>query len=162
MELQTERSATTFTTESRCLIVEPSLPFALVLQACMEQQGIPRNHITICRRYEDAKKHIEKTPPAILVTEYDLSVGMGLTLIEMQEEMFPENKRVSIVVTGNSADSAIAEAAEGAVDAYILKPFSPELFRKKVAEVLDKKNNPSKYMQWVQSGRTHAKQGEWN
>ena len=49
----------------------------------------------------------------------------GLELIPTQREVRPNlDDRLFVLVTGNAAESVVAEAAEEDVDSYILKPFT--------------------------------------
>lgn len=143
-----------FLANNYCLIVEPSQSFAATIQATLMEMGLAMERIFITRKFEEARKLIQAHRPKLLVTEYDLNPqGLGLALVEQQEQLIPENDRVSIVVTKNSTDSAVAEAAEGHVDAYILKPFSTDTFTKKLAETILKKVDPTEYVKTVKAGR---------
>lgn len=139
--------------DSPCLIVEPSPLFSASLLAALGDLGLPSNQIILSRRFADARKVIEQKKPKLILTEYDLPPGLGLSLIEMQEALHDERSRVSIIVTKNSTDSAVAEAAEGPVDAFLLKPFSTDVFRQRLAEVFQRKTNPSAYQRRLIEGR---------
>lgn len=137
-----------------CLLVEPSEIFSSSIQSCLTELGIPSAQIITSRKFEEAKKIITEKRPILIVTEYDLPQGgYGLTLLELQESLQRPNERMSIIVTSNSTNSAVAEAAEGAVDAFVLKPFSTDDFRKKLLEVLEKKFSPTPYTKKIQDGQ---------
>lgn len=139
-----------------CLLVEPSSSFGASLQSCLAEIGIPLSQVATSKKFEEAKKIVEEKKPKLIVTEYDLQPGMGLELIEMQETQYDDNARIGMIVTKNSSDSAVAEAAEGAVDAFLLKPFSVGIFRTKLSDVLTRKTRPSDYQKLLQVGRTKA------
>lgn len=136
-----------------CLLVEPSASFSASLQSLLAEIGIPLSQVVVSRKYEDALKTVDERKPRLLVTEYDLPNGAGLSLVERLEQLTEESQRIAIIVTKNSSDSAVAEAAEGAVDAFILKPFSTEVFRQKLAECLQRKTQPSDYQRQLNTGR---------
>lgn len=140
---------------SVCLIVEPSSSFTMTLQACLSEFGIPLAQILTAKRIEEAKRIVNEMRPKLIITEYDVPPGMGLELIEMQEGQRSPNDRIAIVATRNSSDSAVAEAAEGAVDAFILKPFSVDTFRKKLLETFERKMSPTAYDLKIEDGRQH-------
>jgi len=142
-----------FIGDSVSLIIEPSSSFSASIQSCLTSLGLPADQILTIRKFNEAKQIIEVKKPKLIVTEYDLDDGLGLALLELQEKQYEENDRISIMVTKNSSDSAIAEAAEGSLDAFILKPFSVDTFKQKLTEVHDKKANPSPYNKKLQTGR---------
>lgn len=142
-----------FLAEGTCLLVEPSASFSASLQSLLAEIGVPLSQVMVARKYEDALKIVEEKRPRLLVTEYDLPNGSGLSLVEHLEQMMEESKRIAIIVTKNASDSAVAEAAEGAVDAFILKPFSTDIFRQKLHDCLMRKTQPSVYQQELNSGR---------
>lgn len=142
-----------FIGDGSCLIVEPSASFSANLQTCLSDLGVPLSQISTARRFDEALRFIRDSKPKLLVTEYDVPPGSGLALVEAHEALFEEDGRISIVVTRNSSDSAVAQSAEGAVDAFILKPFSTDVFRTKINEVCERKLHPSPYESKLRDGR---------
>ncbi|MBX3040693.1 MAG: response regulator, partial [Bdellovibrionaceae bacterium] len=134
-----------FIGDGSCVIIEPSASFSANLQTCLADMGVPLSQVSTFRRFDEALQFIRTAKPKLLVTEYDIPRGSGLALVEAQEALFEEEDRISIMVTRNSSDSAVAQSAEGAVDAFILKPFSTDVFRAKTNEVFERKLNPSPY-----------------
>lgn len=150
-----EQGIIEFLKNQNCLIVEPSSTFSSSIQASLQTLGVKAEQILIARKFEDARRMIRDYKPKVLVTEYEMNGGLGLALIEEQEKHFQESDRLSIIVTKNSSDSAIAEAAEEQVDAYVLKPFSADSFRERMMEVFAQKVNPSEYVQRIREGKRH-------
>lgn len=148
-----ENDITRFLTDGVCVIVEPSSTFSSSIQSCLHGLGVRGEQILIARKFEDARRLIRESRPRVLVTEYEMTGGLGLALIEEQEKHFGESDRISIIVTKNSSDSAIAEAAEEQVDAYVLKPFSADDFHARLLQVFSQKMNPSKYVQRIREGK---------
>ncbi|MGE0527646.1 MAG: hypothetical protein AB7G93_09205 [Bdellovibrionales bacterium] len=146
-------SIETFLGNQFCLIVEPSAAFSSNIQACLKSVGVAPTRILIARRYEDARRMIEAHKPCLLVTEYEVEKHFGLSLVELQEQVFKGPVRASMIVTRNSSDSVVAEAAEEQVDAFLLKPFSVETFREKLLQVLERKANPSPYATRISEGK---------
>jgi response regulator of citrate/malate metabolism len=142
-----------FIEDKICLIVEPSSSFSSSLQSLLSNFGVPLSQIKVCRRFEDAKQVMLEQKPKLLVTEYDLSPGLGLSLVELQESQYPSDQRIAIIVTKDSSDTTVAEAAEGAVDAFILKPFSPEALREKLDKTFERKMNPTPYQKKIQEAQ---------
>lgn len=142
-----------FIGDGSCLIVEPSASFSANLQTCLADLGVPLSQVSTARRFDEALRFIQSSKPKLLVTEYDIPSGSGLALVEAQEALYEEEGRISIIVTRNSSDSAVAQSAEGSVDAFILKPFSTDVFRAKMNEVFERKINPSPYESKLREGR---------
>lgn len=145
-----------------CLIVEPSQAFSSSIQACLSRMGVPADSIVVARRMEDARVMIRERKPKLLITEYQIGAAFGLELVEAQEKLYDESARISMVVTKDMSDSVIAEAAEEQVDAFIIKPFSPDVFAKKLLAVLERKLNPSLYSQQIKRGKDHLLAKRYN
>lgn len=137
-----------------CLIVEPSKVFLASIQACVKSLELTSTEILVANKYEDAVHFIEKSKPQILIVEYDVEGRNGLTLVDLQRAHHKDSECVTIVVSRNSSDSVIADAAEGDVDGFLLKPFSVEDFKKKLVAVIDTKVSPSPYTQKISTGKS--------
>lgn len=153
MSDELRRQTQEFLGDGPCLLVEPSAAFSANLQSCLGDLGVPLNQIVVIRKFEEAKLFITDKKPRLILSEYDITGGSGLALLELQESQYEERRKIAVVVTKNSSASAVAESAEGSVDAFILKPFSAEVFRKKMAEVLSRKLHPTRYTLKIQEGR---------
>jgi DNA-binding response OmpR family regulator len=159
--LSTEKSPVAqFLGDGLCLIVEPSSAFSSSLQSTLISMGLSSSQILTTKRFDDAKRIIEERKPKLLVTEYEVEQFFGLALIELQEKHYDEMSRISVVVSKNNSDSAVAEAAEEQIDAFILKPFSPDAFQKKLAMVVLRKNSPSPYIKKIQGGKRRVESKE--
>lgn len=143
-----------FLADSICLILEPSQTFAASIQACLHGMGIPINQIQLCRRFADGKKFTEEKKPRLIVTEYEIDQHFGMELAEIQERLYEDTQRISFITTKNSSASAIAEAAEGQIDGYLLKPFAIESFRQKLMDIVRRKLNPSEYSKKITLGKS--------
>lgn len=142
-----------FLKDQFCLIVEPSPTFSASITACLHGFGLRGDRVRLAKTFEDAKKFIDEKKPKILITEYEVGQRFGLALIEAQEVHYGEMERISIIVTKNSSDSAVSEAAEEQVDAFILKPFSSDTFRDRVQDAFQRKIKPSDYVRSIREGK---------
>ncbi len=68
---------------------------------------------------------------------------------------------LSVIVSKESSDSAVAEAAEEQVDCFVLKPFSVSDFEARFQEVIHKKTNPTPYSTKLAEGRVAALKGDY-
>lgn len=151
-----------FMKDQSVLIVEPSPAFTSTIQSCLHGFGVKGNQIMACQKFEDAKRIVADRKPKVLITEYDLGENFGLALIEEQEQHHGEMARISIIVTKNSSDSAVSEAAEEQVDAYILKPFSVDTFNERLREAFSRKVQPSAYVQKIRDGKMELEEKQFN
>jgi CheY-like chemotaxis protein/thioredoxin-like negative regulator of GroEL len=62
-----------------------------------------------------------------------------------------------IMVTGEVDETTVAEAIEGEVDAYLLKPFTSDALQKKIEEVLEKRRQPSPTDIHINLGQVYLK-----
>jgi tetratricopeptide (TPR) repeat protein len=138
-----------------CLIVEPSASFSSVIMGVLKSLGISPEQVIMAHKFEAAELIITEKKPKLLITEYDINGKLGLSLIETQSEHFDSMSRISIIITSNTNDSAVAEAAEEEVDAFIVKPFSGQTFTEKITKVFMAKLEPSNYIQAIELGKEH-------
>lgn len=136
-----------------CLVVEPSKAFLASILACVKSLDLPSTLVLSASKYDMAYQMIEEHKPRILITEYDIDGQNGLKLVELQQSFHEDQSRISMMVSKNSSDSVVAEAAEEQVDTFLLKPFSAEDFKKKLAKVIQNKVNPSEYSVKVREAR---------
>jgi len=135
------------------LIVDPSASFGQTLVGTLMEMGAPTQKVLYSKKYEDAQRIIQEYKPQILITEYFIGQKFGLSLIDQQAKAVGETAKVSILITHNSASSAIAEAAEEQVDDYILKPFSMGQMKERLSAVIKRKMNPTSYSLKIRSGK---------
>ena len=148
--------------EVKCLIVEPSAPFLQNITACLVELGAKKQNIEYAVRFEDALIVAQKSLPKLVVMEYQIGEKFGLELVELIDKQVGEQNRIAVFATRVSSDSAVAEAAEEQVDAFILKPFSMNDFRIKIEEAIQRKAAPSPYHQKIRSGKSAIASREWD
>jgi len=136
-----------------CVVIDPSKSFQASIHQCLKNLGQPSLNIVLVSKYEDAQRRIEELKPRILITEYEIDGHKGLALVEQQQKFHEDQTRISIVISRNSSDSVVAEAAEEQIDCFILKPFSMDDFRKKLTTVIENKINPTPYSRKIKEGR---------
>lgn len=139
--------------EQTALIVEPSNAFAQVIHSSLIQFGMKGDKIFNANSYSDAVNIISQMKPKILITEYLIGKYFGLSLIDKQDEHYDPLFRISIIVTKESSDNAVAEAAEEQLDAYIVKPFSGADFQQRFLETVRRKISPSDYLMKIREGK---------
>lgn len=151
-----------FLGDHHCLIVEPSQSFAFAIQNTLQSMGVPHSKILITRRWQDAKRIILELKPKVLISEYEIDGRYAIDLFEIQGSYSQLSERVSIINTLNSSESAVAEASEGEIDGYLLKPFSMNEFQQKLESILHSKLNPSAYQLKLLKGKKWLVQKEFH
>jgi|GEM_PF-1081749 len=153
LEIPISSSLAHFLGDDYCLIVEPSQSFAFAIQSTLQSMGVPHSKILVARRWQDAKRIVLELKPKILISEYEIDGLFGIDLVLMQGSYCLLSDRISIINTLNSSESAVAEASEGDIDGYLLKPFSMSAFQQKLESILRTKLNPSAYYLKLNKGK---------
>lgn len=148
-----------FLGDAHVLIVESSSSFAANIQSCLTGMGVLAERIAVARRVEDAFRAINARKPKLFISEYEVEQKGAIRLIESLDEHHAESARIAIIATKNTSDAVIAEAAEGQIDAFIMKPFSVETFRQKLMQTVERKLRPSEYTLAIQTGKQSLTEG---
>ncbi|MBL7544926.1 MAG: hypothetical protein JNL11_14000 [Bdellovibrionaceae bacterium] len=159
--MSVEQDVADFLNSQGALVVEPSSAFFSVIQSCLVGFGMDSKRILMANTFKDAVEILKAEKPKILITEYLIGKNFGLSLVEIHDEMFDSLARISIMVTKEASDNAVAEAAEEQLDAYIVKPFSGADFQKRILEVVKRKMYPSEYFQKIRIGKQKLKAKEF-
>ena len=113
-------------TESQALVIDSNATSRSILVAQLREYGIQR--VVQCSRVQDARSRLEHTVfDYVLCEQYFAESGQsGQTLLDdlRRAQMLPFST-VFFMVTAEASYAAVAEAAESALDGYLLKPFTP-------------------------------------
>lgn len=146
-----------FLNSQSALVVEPSNAFFSVIQNCLVSFGMESKRILMASTFKDAVTLMKQEKPKILITEYLIGKDFGLSLVDIQEETYDSFSRIAIMVTKESSDNVVAEAAEEQMDAFIVKPFSGADFQKRLLDVVKRKMYPSEYLNKIRDGKEKLK-----
>jgi len=112
--------------ESQALVIDGNATSRSILVAQLRDYGIGR--VVQCSRVQDARARLEHTVfDYVLCEQYFQETGQsGQTLLDdlRRAQMLPFST-VFFMVTAEASYGAVAEAAESALDGYLLKPFTP-------------------------------------
>lgn len=112
-------------TESRALVIDGNATSRSILVSQLRQYGVAR--VMQCSRVQDARVRLEHTVFDYVLCEQYFSEGQsGQTLLDdlRRAQLLPFST-VFFMVTAEASYAAVAEAAESALDGYLLKPFTP-------------------------------------
>ena len=106
------QSVSDFLKTKKVLVVEPSSSFSSTINQILLKLGCV--HTNIFREYEFPRaEQVLREKPEIIISEYHIGSRYGLELAEKQARYIEDAaNRTFILATGNSNDSAVAEAAE--------------------------------------------------
>ena len=108
------------------LIVDSNATSRSILVAQLREYGVSR--IVQCSRVQDARNRLEHTVFDYVLCEQYFGEGgySGQTLLDdlRRAQLLPFST-VFFMVTSEASYAAVAEAAESALDGYLLKPFTP-------------------------------------
>lgn len=153
LEMIDANLAAKFLSRQICLIVEPSTAFSSSVRACLQELGVPGNLIFVASKFAQAKQLLTEKQPTILISEYRVESWSGFELIELHEKMHEEPNRISFITSKSTANAVLAEAAEGQIDGYLMKPFSVDIFRRRLLEIIQQKAKPSPYRKIINAGK---------
>lgn len=136
------------------LLVDTSATTRAMLSKSFNELGARGDLIHFSSSFLEAQEEIAKCSPQIVVTDFNLGPHSGLLLIHLQREYNPQSKdTLFIIITGDTSQTAIAQAAEEEVDSYILKPFTIKGLRAALVKAVMSKIEPSDYTKIIESGK---------
>ena len=115
-----------FSTDTLALVVDGNVTSRSLLAAQLRDYGV--TNVVQCGRVQDARSRLEHTVfDYVLCDQYFTdSQSSGQTLLDdlRRAQLLPFST-VFFMVTTEASYAAVAEAAESALDGYLLKPFTP-------------------------------------
>lgn len=116
--------------------------------------GAKSTSIKTFKQYGQAISDLKKDRPKIIFSEYKLGNKSAFDLLNEYKEIHDAEKdSLFILITANSSQSLVAQAAEEDIDAFVLKPYTLEIFRKVFMDATLAKINPSEYIQTIEKGK---------
>jgi CheY-like chemotaxis protein len=112
--------------DSQALVVDSNATSRSILVAQLREYGVTK--VVQCSRVRDARNRLEHTVFDYVLCEqyFTESNHSGQTLLDdlRRAQLLPFST-VFFMVTAEASYAAVAEAAESALDGYLLKPFTP-------------------------------------
>jgi len=136
---------TQYYSAATCLVVEPSQSFVSAIKNCLISLDLAGVRVVGTSIYKDAISFVESHKPLILICEHQVEEQLGFGIVEHHRKTVESDFRVSIMVSRNATDSVVAEAAEGDVDSFLLKPFSTKDLVERLTQIFHRKAFPTPY-----------------
>jgi len=145
----------------KVLVADESASSRAGLAKMIIDLGAKPNHVVLASSYAVAEQEMDRVKPHVVVCDYDLGRGMGLTLLQAQRRNRPQSKdSLFVLVTGNTSQSAVAQAAEEDIDTYIVKPYTIETIRQSIVKAAITKVYPNDYQKTVEEGKKQLFEGK--
>lgn len=138
------------------MIADGSASSRIGIQRALVSLGAKAHQVHLAPTFNSAKAELIEKRPDFVISDYRLGEYGGLDLLGVLKDQYPQDSdRTFILITGHSSETAIAEAAEEEVDAYILKPFTMEKLQKYFREAVYSKIKPDSYRSKINQGKEY-------
>ncbi len=137
----------------KILIVDPNGPARAGMARMLVGLGAKSSNLTLVADYEVAREVIHNDCPDVIITEYTITKGTGLELAYEFNKFKRNENTLFVILTANSSQSVVAQAAEEDVDIYILKPYTMNYFLETLSKAAQLKINPTDYVRKITLGK---------
>jgi CheY-like chemotaxis protein len=153
---------TTYLSQAKILIADPSSVSRSTVAKCLTEMGAKTANLALTSQLQDAAQIVSQAKPNMIVCDYDLGNSQGLYLFELQRDLegFVRENVLQILITGNTSQSAVAQAAEEDVDGFILKPYTTARLKQMITQSASVRLNPSNYLEFIAEGRKQLAAGQ--
>ncbi|APF18204.1 response regulator receiver protein [Caldithrix abyssi DSM 13497] len=122
--------------DKRILFVEDSPTMRRIIANSLKQLGV--KEFEEAQNGLDALEKLHEAPFDLLVTDWNMPEMNGKELVEEVRKL-PRFKELPIMmITTRGMEEDVLTAIQVGVNAYIIKPFTPEILRKKIMELFNK------------------------
>lgn len=127
--------------KTQALVIDGNATSRSLMTAQLRELGV--GHVRQATRVRDARVILETQPYDIVLCDYyfDGSEMSGQDLLdELRREQLLPYSTVFVMVTGEASYAKVAEAAEAALDAYLVKPYTSAALADRLANARHRKN----------------------
>lgn len=139
--------------QSRALIIDGNPTSRSILVAQLRELGV--GEVTQVSRPQDARRHLESRPYDLVVCEYhfDRNSYSGRDLLDdlRRAQLLPYST-VFVMVTAEASYAMVAEAAEAALDSYLLKPYAASALEERLAQSRRRKKSLAVIFEAIEAG----------
>ncbi len=143
-----------FLRENSVLIVDRVSSSRTRLARALSQFGARMDSIRLTHHFNQAKDIFKNDKPKLVISDYMIGGGSGFDLFKYYRANFDEAKNcVFVLVTATTSQAAVAKAAEEDVDAFILRPYTPQSLESSLIDAIINKLYPSEYMKSITAAK---------
>lgn len=144
----------TFLAHKKILVADPNGASRAGIARTLISMGAKTGDIDLAPGYHEAIELIKGRRPAFIITEYNFIEGSGLDFCKaMSDAGIEPRDSFFVILTNDSSQSSVAQAAEEEVDSYILKPYTIDSFKEKIIAAVTHKFTPSPYHDAIFEGK---------
>lgn len=126
--------------DASALVIEGNLQSRSILIAQLRELGV--GHVAQCSRLLDARRKLEETSYDVVICEqhFERESGSGQDLLDdlRRNQLLPFHT-VFVMITAEATYAKVAEAAESALDAYLLKPHTAARLADRILQARERK-----------------------
>lgn len=117
----------------RFLVIDDSLPMRRIIANILARLGY--TDVVLVSNGREAIKRLESERFDLIITDWYMPEMSGIEFLRLLRSK-PETKDVPIViVSGNGSKDDVAQAIQLKVNAYVLKPFTAETLKERIAAI---------------------------
>lgn len=148
---------------SKIFVVDSSGVSRARLSNILIELGALSTNVTTFGSFETAEHYYKEKRPQIVFSDYKIGNRSGFDLFQTLNQMKITDPKESlfVLITANSSQSVVAQAAEEDIDAFILKPYTIDMVKNIFIKTALDKLFPSKYMQLIAKGKDLLCAGEY-
>jgi two-component system chemotaxis response regulator CheY len=122
----------------KVLFVDDSPTMRRIIHNSLNKIGFEDANISEAEHGADALAKIEADPPDLILTDWNMPEMNGEELVKTIRESDKPYKSVPILmITTRGMKDDVMTAVKLGVNGYIVKPFTPEVLKKKIMESID-------------------------
>ena len=126
--------------DSRALVVDPNSTSRSILVAQLRDLGV--GTVVQCGRVADARSQLETKAFDVVLCEQDFgdADGSGQQLLnDMRRHQLLPLSTVFIMITGEASYTKVSDAAESALDGYLIKPHTAAALAERLGQARQRK-----------------------
>lgn len=150
-----------FIQEKRILVADTSAGVRAGIASVLRDLGAKSSNMVLAHNFDVAVTEIKRFKPHVLICDYHMDDRCGLELFDfLKGDDSRAKNSLTMLVSADSDQSALAEAADEDIDSFILKPFTLAKFKNEVIKIATEKITPSEYQSAILEGKELLKRLE--
>lgn len=122
--------------EFNILVVDDSLPMRKVIKKNIKASGFPEANFDEASDGSEAMRILNEKGIHLMMTGYNMPNMNGLDLVAGMKEDEALSSIPVLVITAEGSQARFNQFMERGASGYIKKPFTPEMIRGKIREIL--------------------------
>jgi two-component system chemotaxis response regulator CheY len=124
----------------KCLVVDDSATMRRIVVNALKSIGY--DNVVEAADGSDALQKCDATIE-LVITDWNMPVMGGLEFVKSLRAAPQHSRTPILMVTTRSVKEDILQAVEAGVSSYILKPFTPQVLKEKIDQILSPASGPA-------------------